>query len=410
VVRSLPAILLGFLVFAASLLHGPKAGANDSPFPVPPGLESSVEFWKLVFTRYNTTEVIFHDPLETMQIYKVVPIPEGPAARQMIETERSRIIEEYGLPKDESRIRSQRGIKDRFAQGLERSQIYMAQIQRIFADEGLPTSLAYLPLVESSFHAGARSQAGAVGMWQFMRSTGKEFLLIDKNVDERKDPLESTRAAARFLKKNYEVLGNWPLAITAYNHGRQGMGRAVSEVGSDDLMEIIRRYEAPAFGFASKNFYAEFLAALEVVRESEEHFPNLEYHPPLFLEELQLSRSVPLASLLKPAGASRQQFLAWNPALSPRLDEVPKGYRIKIPAERLQGLRDFVNRLLGHAMTRPNLAAAEQQPSWIRHRVAKGETLSMIARRYKIQVLQIQQANTLSGHKIIAGDFLRIPR
>ena len=101
-----------------------------------------------------------------------------------------------------------------------------------------------MPLVESSFNVRARSRYGAVGLWQFMRSTGRRYLRIGRGIDERMDPLESTRAAARLLKENYEHFGNWPLAITAYNHGRRGILRAVREVGSRDLSEIIQRYES----------------------------------------------------------------------------------------------------------------------------------------------------------------------
>ncbi|MGH7846015.1 MAG: transglycosylase SLT domain-containing protein [Candidatus Binatia bacterium] len=403
-------LLVGFVLFVTGLLGVLRASANDTAFPVLPGLERAVEFWKLVFTHYSITEIVFHDPLEPMKIYKVVQIPESSAARQIIEAERDRISGENGFSEEENRVRWQRGIRERFAQGLQRSQIYMKQMQRIFAEEGVPGDLAYLPLVESSFHPGARSQAGAVGMWQFIRSTGKEFLLINKQIDERRDPLDSTRAAARLLKQNYEALGNWPLAITAYNHGRQGMVRAVAEVESDDLVEIIHSYESPAFGFASKNFYAEFLAALEVAREREEHFPDLQYRPPLFLEEIELHRPVSIAALLKPVGISRQQFLEWNPALSPRLREVPRGYRVKVPAEKFAGLREFIHKLLHRSSAKAKRAPSQGRSSWVRHRVAKGETLSRIARRYRVSVGQIQKANSLSGHKITAGDFIRIPR
>jgi membrane-bound lytic murein transglycosylase D len=407
--RSVTKLLLGCAISLLGASYHQTAAADDALFPVLPGLESSVEFWKLVFTRYTTADILFHDPSQPMTIYRVAQVPEGPAARQMIETERDRLADELGMT-DEGQVRWQRGIKERFAQGLQRSQIYIKQMQRIFAEEGVPGELAYLPLVESSFHIGARSQAGAVGMWQFIRSTGKEFLLINKHIDERRDPLDSTRAAARFLKQNYQALGNWPLAITAYNHGRQGMMRAVSETGSDDLVEIIRRYDGPAFGFASKNFYAEFLAALAVVREREEHFPNLEYHAPLFLEEIELNRPLAISALLKPVGASRQQFFEWNPALSPRLNEVPKGYRVKVPTERFAGLRDFLHKLLHGSSPPPRATSSRDPSSWIRHRVAKGETLTRIAQRYRVSVVQIQKANSLSGPKIAAGDFIRIPR
>jgi membrane-bound lytic murein transglycosylase D len=115
---------------------------------------------------------------------------------------------------------------------------------------------------------------------QFMPDTGKKFLRITDAVDERRDPLLSTRAAARLLNENRTLLGNWPLAITAYNHGTEGIFRAIDIVGTRDLVEIIRRYQSPTFGFASKNFYAEFLAAADIARNSEVHFPFLRPHSP----------------------------------------------------------------------------------------------------------------------------------
>ncbi len=125
-------------------------------------------------------------------------------------------------------------------------------MQKIFRAEGLPAQLAYLPLVESSFNIRARSGAGAVGMWQFIPETGKKFMRIDDKVDERRDPMASTRAAARLLNENYRILGSWPLAITAYNHGTEGIFRAIESVGSRDLVELIRHYRSPTFGFGNR--------------------------------------------------------------------------------------------------------------------------------------------------------------
>lgn len=111
----------------------------------------------------------------------------------------------------------------------------------------------------------ARSKAGAVGLWQFIKATGKRYLTITRRRDDRRDPIRATEAAARLLKHNYEALGSWPLAITAYNHGKEGMLAARVAVGSSAIEDIISGYTGPRFGFASRNFYAEFLAALEVV-------------------------------------------------------------------------------------------------------------------------------------------------
>jgi len=388
-----------------------ELSAQEAPFPVLPGLEGAVEFWKLVFTRYGASELIFHDPVEPPKIYKVLEPGEGKAARRLIEEERARILQEAGFGPDEKRVHVQRGVKERFLAGLKLSGKYMGQMQRIFREEGVPEELAYLPLVESSFNIHARSRAGALGMWQFMPSTGKKFLRVSRTIDERRDPLESTRAAARFLKRNYEIFDSWPLAITAYNHGRDGILRAVSEVGSKDLMEIIRRYQGPAFGFASKSFYAEFLAALEVAKKSEEFFPDLELHSPMTFEEMEVRRSISIAALLKPTDVERKQFLEWNPALHPKIKDIPGGYRVKFPSDKQELFLTAYRKLVEPASVKHASAAVhESAVSWTRHRVARGETLSQIAKNYRVPVGEIQQANRLgNSHLITAGKDLKIP-
>lgn len=408
--RLLRSLVIPVLVSVFHLL-GVKAGAaEENPFPLPPGLESSVEFWKLIFTRYGNSEVIFHDPEDPLMIYEVLPAREnGP--RRWIHEQRRRILTERGLGDDRVQVRAQRGVRDRFADGLAQSGKYMDQIQQILEEEGVPVDLAYLPLVESAFNIHARSRSGAVGMWQFMRMTGRKYLRVGALLDERKDPLESTRAAARHLKENYEIFGNWPLAITAYNHGREGMQRAVSQVGSNDLMEIIRRYDGRGFGFASKSFYAEFLAAVEVAKRSDEFFPGLDYNPAVWLAEIEIERTVRLADLLRRANMSRSEFFEWNPALSSRASQIPAGYRVKVPAERGDSVRLVYLRMIGKAVVaHKSPLLGERAGEGILHRIARGETLSHIARLYQVSIREIQRLNELTDiHSITAGDYLAIP-
>jgi membrane-bound lytic murein transglycosylase D len=154
-------------------------------------------------------------------------------------------------------------------------------------------------------------------------------------VDERRDPMASTRAAARLLKQNYQILGNWPLAITAYNHGTEGIFRGIKAVESDDLVDLIRGYQSPTFGFASKNFYAEFLAVVQIASNSENFFPFLRQHRPVSLHEVALKRAVALNAVLKPAAISHSEFFTWNPALEPTTKVLPLGYRVNLPAEKV---------------------------------------------------------------------------
>ena len=154
-------------------------------------------------------------------------------------------------------------------------------MQHVLVEEGVPSEIAALPFVESMFNTGARSYAGAAGIWQLMPATARGLgLKVSRADDERTDVLKATRAAAKMLRKNYQILGTWPLAITAYNHGPNGMRRAVTLVGSTDLVYLIDNYEKSTWGFASKNFYAEFVAATTVLAQQDETFAAL-LKPPL---------------------------------------------------------------------------------------------------------------------------------
>jgi len=335
--KSIPRLLVVlFSLFACAA--GATADAQQSPFPVPAGLEDAVQFWKRIFTRYSSTQVVLFDPLDPGKIYAVMRAPEGEQGQAMVEKERARIVADYDLGDDESRIRSQRGGKEQFLEGLKISGRYMTQMQKIFREAGLPVELAYLPLVESSFNVRARSNAGAVGMWQFMPETGKKFMRVDTAVDERRDPMASTRAAARLLKENYRILGNWPLAITAYNHGTEGMFRGIKTVESDALMDLIRGYQSPVFGFASKNFYAEFLAVVEIATNVDSYFPFLWPHRAVTLQEVAVRLHMPVQAVLKSAALTQRDFFEWNPALPPTTKVIPTGYRMKLPPHKVDAV------------------------------------------------------------------------
>ena len=149
------------LAWLAAFASWPGVAAQERPFPVPRGLETSVEFWKQIFTRYSVADVVLFDPVDPSMIYRVVRAPENDQGRATVERERARVVADYDLIDDETRIRSQRGAKEHFAEGLRISGRYIAQMQKIFLAEGVPVELAYLPLVESSFNIRARSGVGA---------------------------------------------------------------------------------------------------------------------------------------------------------------------------------------------------------------------------------------------------------
>jgi len=400
-----PRWLLSLLVFWLAFSPGNtqsqiKPGTED-PFPLLPGLESSVEFWKKVFTEYSISQLVFFDPLDMSRIYDVLDVGEEGRTSEYINGERERIAAAHGV--DLERVRAQRGIKERTAAGLKRSGRHIVQMQQIFRDRGLPIELTYLPIVESSYDVNARSNVGALGMWQFMRTTGRQYMRVDRSIDERRDPIESTRAAALFLQQAYDTLGSWPLAITAYNFGPGGMTRAVAAIESDNLVELINQYNHPYWGFAPKNFYAEFLAAVEIGKNVNQYFPELQLDSPVAIKEIELKNSVSVAALAKSTGLTRDQLLGWNPALSTQTRSVPAGYRVKVPVDsRMEPVIEVAQR-----QPQPQ----EQRPQVVRHQVKRGETLFQIARRYGASVDRILKVNSMGkSHRLQAGTTLLIPK
>ncbi len=394
-------LCLSFLVCLPAKATAESNSSNSKPFPVPAGLESSVEFWKKIFTEYNRSQMIFFDPLDLSKIYEVIEVGEDNRSNDFINAERKRVAGENGV--DIERVKTQRGIKERTAEGITRSGRYLQQIKNIFTERGLPAELVYLPIVESSYDINARSSVGALGIWQFMPRTGRQYLRISRGVDERKDPLESSRAAAAYLQEAYETLGNWPLAITSYNFGPAGMARAVAVVESEDLVELIQSYEHRYWGFAPKNFYAEFLAAVEIGSNVSRYFPGLEADAPVEIKEVEVKRRTRVATLVKSSGLKHEEFLGWNPALSRGIRVIPAGYRVKLPADKA------AEPLVVAAQNRNSESNA--QPQVVHHRVKRGETLYEIARRYGASVERIIQANNIRHARLLrVGTTLRIPR
>ncbi len=386
------------------------AGSRPSPFPVPNGLAPAVEFWKRVFSEFSSSQIVYFDPLDLSKIYEVTEVGEDSRSDGYINAERERLAAAHGV--DLERVKAQRGIKERTAAGIKRSGRYIAQIQQIFRERGLPPELSYLPIVESSYDIGARSSVGALGIWQFMPRTGREYMRVTSSVDERRDPIEASRAAAAYLKQAYNSLGSWPLAITSYNFGQAGMARAVAEVGSDDLMDLIARYNHPYWGFPPKQFYAEFLAAVEIGSNPSLYFPGFSHDAAVQINEVEVERNVSLASLIQRSGLGREEFFGWNPAIHPRARIVPAGYRMKLPADRsieplvMQAKLETTDLQTGKAA-----AAQKRSAQVVHHKVKPGETLYEIARRYGASVQRIAQVNGIRHSRSLrAGSTLRIPR
>lgn len=428
-----PLLLLIFLTFSG-------LSVADQTFPQPPELQPDVDFWIDVFTRYGNDEGVLHDNRNLAVVYDRLPIPEKISSRERqrrVEKRRKELQvvlkslangKRNNLTAEESRVlalwpadvsnqtlataagqmRYQQGLKDRFRQGLQRSGRWRDYVNKELSALTVPIEIAALPHVESSYNPDARSNVGASGIWQFTRSTGQRFLRVDHVVDERNDPYAATRAAARLMAYNYSITGNWPMAITAYNHGLGGVRRAMSQYGDTAYVDILRKYNGRTFGFASRNFYVAFLAAKEVDQNVEKYFPGLVVESPTDYSVASLSTYVSVSGLTKALGTTPAKLKQHNPALQATVWQeskyLPKGYEIRFPTSALQ-------RPLSEVLdTLPSSVVFSKQLPDMFHTVARGDTLSQIAETYNTRVSTLVALNNLnSRNSIRAGQRLRLP-
>ncbi len=363
-------LLYKFLMVSFSSLFILSSSPADELWVYDTSLKADVLFWKAVFTDYHNNQYIIHDAENLKIIYKVVTfdsslsdykkekhlekvkdeikeilldLPRKEGGLEDLSHFEQYLIDLFGTPlkqdmlKRASRqIRAQQGMRNSFEEGLARSIPLIPFMKEIFRQQKLPEELAYLPHIESSFNPRARSKVGAAGMWQFMRSTGRLYMKVNRIVDERYDPFISTQAAARLLSYNYQKIGDWGLAITAYNFGLAGITRAVKVHGSD-YMAVRESFNHRKFKFASRNFYPEFLAVLEIMQDYKVYFPEVQAVEPEGTVRYQLKQRVKFPKLAQLLGIRLNDFKELNPAYSSRAVKgrvtIPPGYWVNVPIE-----------------------------------------------------------------------------
>ncbi len=450
--------LAGLLLMTPSVLYppAPPRPASIGPSPVPPvvepppetpfarieGLAPQIEFWEKIFTVYDRRQVVIHDSWYVNVAYEVVDLQSAGAkpwetvkkirkkyealledmaekweAPETLDAEGRRIYSLFEdipeiprFPKKDAhhRVRLQLGQADSFQQGIIWSGRYLASMRAILAEHGVPEELAYLPMIESAYNPFARSYAGATGMWQLMRQTGKHYRLrMDQEIDERRDPVISTRIAARHLARNFEVLGSWPLAITAYNYGLQGMVNAVREVGSDRIDRIIQEFDGRRFQFASRNFYPEFLAALEVCKNYTCYYPGIEPEPALIIAPFEIPHHIAVKTLQDYFGLNQSDIRELNPALLPSVYRkggfIPQGYLLHLPGEDPERFEKAYAAIPGELKYQSVRRAKT-------YRVRRGQTLSEIAQLHRVSLRSLAQHNSIRNTRHIqAGQRLEIP-
>jgi Soluble lytic murein transglycosylase and related regulatory proteins (some contain LysM/invasin domains) len=396
--------------------QSPRDYGDSHTFPVPPELQDNVDFWRHVYGIWGRGEVAIHDDEYLGIVYEVTRIP-GPIQasysesqsawlKERLDHHRSRLAaleqrvrDNQPLSDDDKallekfkqaggsvaavygaseRVRAQRGIREKFRRGLEISGRYDQAFREIMRRHGVPEDLAFLPHVESSFQANARSSVGAVGIWQFMPETGRQYNMnVNAQIDDRFDPILAADGAARYLAAAYRQLGSWPLAITSYNHGKGGMANAKNQYGND-IGRIVKEYKGPAFGFSSRNFYAGFIAAREVASHAERYFPEgIRYEQPWNYDRIVLRDSMPVDHLAQHYGTSKQQLaelnLHWRDPVIKGEADLPAGTTVWLPAgttRRIASLPPPFTKPVVIARTEPKTPPVAT-PAAIRTAVAK---------------------------------------
>ena len=406
-------------------------------FPEPAELAPNVAFWVDVYTKYDENDTIIHDNVDMDIRYETINLTKmfGMGNRRYMARKLSirkkfysdilvklakqegdcfspdecRVAALFGNTKDANRyrnaaetVRAQTGLSSRFRAGLVTSGQYMDDMRRIFTSYKLPLDLLALPHVESSFNVSAYSRVGAAGIWQFMRSTGKHFMKINNSIDERRDPLLATEAAAQFLKANYAEIGYWPLVVTSYNHGKNGALRAQREFGND-IAAIARNYDAPTFGFASRNFYAEFLAARKIMRTPEKYFGPIDFKTPMEYEMVKMDKN----TMQKLAGRyGMERIAALNPALHKQVlrgnRPIPSGYVLKVPT----GNSEKPDGIAPREQPAEKSDIPENTQPYI---VKRGDSLYTVAKRFNTTPTGLSDLNDIDGHRIRPGQKLLVP-
>jgi membrane-bound lytic murein transglycosylase D len=340
-----------------------------------------VRFWMKVFGKYGSDAYLLHDIDHPEVVVDIIDFKllEKRSGKPQITTrkERDKMIEryveryqlalqrfaregttavKYGAMEDrvykvykrnadafkallygKARLRSQSGLAEEFLRAAQRAQHFLPEMTRIFKHYNVPPEVTRIAFVESMFNMNARSKVGASGIWQLMPYTAKMYIHVNEMVDERNAPLKATRAAAKLLAYNYQELKSWPLAITAYNHGAGGMMRAKKRLGTSDIGVVVQNYKSPTFGFASKNFYAEFVAAYHtydrIMKEN-----KIRTNPPK--DEVQLvtlPSKITVEQLIRETPLTKETIKKHNPCLLPSTfghnmnKTLPPSYELAVP-------------------------------------------------------------------------------
>ena len=278
---------------------------------------------------------------------------------------------------------------------LGRASMYMPMIRQVFAEEGVPADLAYLAVIESGFRNEANSKAKAVGMWQFIRSTGRIYGLNGNAwLEERRDPIKATRAAARYLKRLYQISGDWYLAASSYNAGPLTLDRAIQNVGSRNFWDLAR---SRWLRTETKNYIPELCAAILVGRNPERYGLRIVPLTPYSYETVAVTSMTSLTVLARCADTDAATLKALNPELL-RGSTPPGSYLLRVPPGRAMDCLRQLARM-----------PANKRLDFQNYTVRKGDTLAKVAKRFKVTEEDLLVANDLTAKQFKPGKRLLVP-
>jgi membrane-bound lytic murein transglycosylase D len=273
---------------------------------------------------------------------------------------------------------------------FERSGRYKGMIQRVMAEEGVPQDLIYLAVAESGFQPRAvnrRSRAG--GMWQFM-PYGNYGLVRNAAVDERFDPEKSTRAYARYMKYLYDQLGDWYLAMAAYDWGAGNVQRAVQKTGYADFWELYRRNNLPG---ETKNYVPEILAAIIIANHPKQYgFDEIDVEPPVITDTVSINYPVDLRLVSDVVNSPVDELEALNPSLLRMTTPEDTTFDLHLPAGAALLYQKRIEQI-----------PQSKRDSWRYHPVTPDDTLVSVARSYRVAVSELAAANQLNESASLEG-------
>jgi len=283
-------------------------------------------------------------------------------------------------------------------QSLERGRPYLPMIRTTLEAAGVPREVAYLPVVESRFTSFARSGAGAAGLWQFMRSTGRRYgLRVDSCVDERLDPVLSTRAAARYLARLYDHFNDWHLALAAYNAGEGRIARLMRKHDAEDYWELVDRGLLPR---ETADFVPKLIAVATIAKDPKQHrIARVELPANEETTRWPVQAPISLKTVAKLAGVDREAIEQLNPSL--RCGRVPRGgYAVRLPRQQVAAFESAYTSLDPQTLVYGDGV----------HRVQRGESPASIARLYGISVRELMRENDIRNpRRLRVNTRLRIP-